>query len=70
MISWQYAALLGFFATAWFLWALSGRAELEHENAEARAYLARLVARRGAQPLPDLMGLCTQVDNILAGHRE
>jgi hypothetical protein len=39
------------------------------ERAEARAYLSRLLQIRHptVEPLPDLLGVCTQIDNALAG---
>lgn len=38
---------------------------------KAHAYLSRLLVRHAPQcePLPDLMGLCTQIDNLLTGLR-
>ncbi len=42
--------------------------ELEYLELIVKAtnYLRRLVKHFGAEPLNDLMGLCTQIDNILA----
>ena len=42
---------------------------LEAENAEAYGYLKRLFQHMAPQctPLPDLLGVCTQVDNAIAG---
>ena len=44
-------------------------AELEKERDEARAYLSRLLAHHapGCEPLDDLLGVCTQIDNLLCG---
>ena len=44
-------------------------AELEKERNEARAYLSRLLAHHapGCEPLDDLLGVCTQIDNLLCG---
>lgn len=38
---------------------------------EAHAYLSRLLVSHApqCQPLPDLLGVCTQVDNLIAGLR-
>jgi hypothetical protein len=42
---------------------------LRAERDEARAYLSRLLQIRHptVEPLPDLLGVCTQIDNALAG---
>ena len=40
-------------------------AELEANGHEAKSYLTRLVIHFGAEPLDYLLGLCTQIDNIL-----
>ena len=41
-------------------------AELEANGHEAKSYLTRLVIHFGAEPLDTLLGLCTQIDNILS----
>lgn len=40
-------------------------------DVQAYDYLARLFKHCAPQctPLPDLLGLCTQIDNLIAGYR-
>ncbi len=40
-------------------------------QADGYGYLARLFKHLAPQcePLPDLLGLCTQIDNLIAGYR-
>lgn len=42
---------------------------LQSEAVQAHAYLSRLLTACAptCEPLPDLMGVCTQIDNLLAG---
>jgi hypothetical protein len=41
------------------------------EEREAYDYLRRVfeICAPECEPLPDLMGLCTQIDNLIAGYR-
>jgi hypothetical protein len=41
-------------------------AELEANDHEAKSYLSRLVIHFAAEPLDTLLGLCTQIDNMMA----
>ena len=43
--------------------------DLRAERDEARDYLSRLLAHHapGCEPLDDLLGVCTQIDNLLCG---
>lgn len=45
--------------------------EMLEENASAYRYLKSVfeVCAPQCTPLPDLIGLCTQVDNLIAGYR-
>lgn len=47
----------------------AGASEPPSEAAQAHAYLSWLLVHAAPQcePLPDLMGLCTQIDNLLTG---
>ena len=47
-------------------------ATLDKQEREARGYLSRLLAHYAPElePLPDLLGLCTQIDTVLVWLRE
>lgn len=47
-------------------------ARLRVEQGEARGYLSRLLQflYPSIEILPDMLGVCTQIDNVLAGQRE
>ena len=52
--------------------AVNEIARLRAEQGEARGYLSRLLQflYPSIEILPDMLGVCTQIDNVLAGRRE
>jgi hypothetical protein len=50
---------------------MSDDGRIPDEVEKAHAYLANLfcICAPQCEPFPDLMGLCTQIDNLIAGYR-